>query len=583
MNFQFISYLIPLLISALITLGLAIYGYKYRTVKGAKPFTISMVIGVLWAVSNGLEMAGTDLYTKIFWANCQYFAYAFAPVTWVIMVFKFTGKENWVNRRYILLLSIIPFITMILVWTNSYHHLIRYNVELNTEGVFPVVAKEYGLWFWVHTIYGYILNSSSIIFLMRASWRRNNVYRKQVYCLFIGFAILFLSSFLYVIGLTPIERFDISPVLFSLSGLIIGWGIFHFRLFDLVPVARTTVIEEMGAGIIVIDKKNRIIDINPRAKEMFVIEDKDACIGNTLSDIFGSLSVLANFISFDGGMKSLHKEFTLKIREQKYYYELFSSPIKDYRQELVARVLIINDITDLKRAREQINMQQKELAVMDERERMARDLHDNLGQILSFSSIQLQAVRQQFKKGNFEEGDESLQELKEIIRDAHKEIREYVYNIRDNTDYNESFLTLLQELVKKFRKNSDIKIIVENKFKSPEGYAGNSKSGFLGTEEKMQLINIIKESLTNVLKYAEADTVNIMLNSEDKNFKIMVEDNGKGIDKLNKTRGSGLNIMNERVKLIGGRLKIESQSGLGTRVIVNLPIDGGDNCENNDS
>jgi PAS domain S-box-containing protein len=362
-----------------------------------------------------------------------------------------------------------------------------------------------------------------------------------------------------------------------------GWGIFHFRLFDLVPVARTTVIEEMDAGIIVLDRRNRVIDINPRAKEMFAIDSKNGCLGNTLSEISGRLSILANFISFADEQDSLQKEFTLETRGEEYYYELFSSPIRDYRQELVARVLIINDITDVKRARDKLNTQKKELAVMDERERMARDLHDNLGQILSFSSVQIQTVRQQFKKENFKQADEYLQELKEIIRDAHKEIREYVYNIRDNTDYNENFIGLLKTIIGKFRKNSEVEVNLKTDFRQIEGCSGDKLANFLGTEEKMQLINVVKESLTNILKYAEADTVNILLGDKAGNFEIIIEDNGKGIDKLKEKSGSGINIMNERARLIGGQLKIESESNLGTRVIVTLPVDWGNNCENNDS
>jgi len=69
----------------------------------------------------------------------------------------------------------------------------------------------------------------------------------------LGFILIGFCNIMYVTGLSPFGGFDISPISFSVSGMIIGWGIFHFRLFDLVPVARATVIEKMGSGIIVID------------------------------------------------------------------------------------------------------------------------------------------------------------------------------------------------------------------------------------------------------------------------------------------------------------------------------------------
>src|SRR6056297_3733100 len=131
MSFQFTYYLIPLFISAFITFLLSIYSYKYRNVKGARAFFLSMLTGSLWALANGLEMAGVDLETKIFWANIQYVFYAFAPLIWLIMVFEFTEREELVNRKNIMLFSIIPLLTIFFVWTNDYHHLMRRNASLD--------------------------------------------------------------------------------------------------------------------------------------------------------------------------------------------------------------------------------------------------------------------------------------------------------------------------------------------------------------------------------------------------------------------------------------------------------------------
>src|SRR5690554_3121195 len=152
---------------------LAYYGYKHRSVRGAKAFVVSMLIGSLWAVTNGLEMAGVDLATKLFWANIQYIAYSFAPVVWLVMVLLFTDKADRVNKKNILLMSIIPVITIILVWTDYIHGLVRSNFVLDTSGVFPVISKDYGKWFWVHFVYCYLLNFSTIIFLFRIVLLKN--------------------------------------------------------------------------------------------------------------------------------------------------------------------------------------------------------------------------------------------------------------------------------------------------------------------------------------------------------------------------------------------------------------------------
>ena len=558
MKYQFIPYLIPLSISFFILLFLAYYGFRHCCVRGARAFSISMFIGSLWTLSNGLEMAGLELSIKFFWANMQYIAYGFSPVVWFVMVLEFTDRPDWVNKKNILLMSIIPLITIILVWTDHIHGLVRTGFSLDSSGVFPVISKDYGPWFWVHSTYSYLLNISAIILLFRTVLLKNTVYQKQAFHLLIGFFIITFFNLLYISGLSPFKGFDISPLTFSVAGIIFGWGIFHFRLFDLVPIARETVIEKMGSGIIVVDRMKRLIDINPQARKSLHLSEK-VDIGQALANISPELEGLIPEEEDDSLSQT---EFTLIDEDnEKHYYEIYLSLIRDYRKEHIAWVLILNDITDLKMAREQINQQKQELAVMDERGRMARDLHDNLGQILSFSSIQIQAVRQELKKDNQDLADQYLKRLNEIIKDAHKDIREYVYNIRNNSYYKKGFIFLMKKEIAEFKENSNLEI----KLKIPERLCLDS----LGTEEKMQLLHIVKEALTNVLKYAEADTVTISLNKKEDAMKMSIADNGKGIDETFNS-GSGLSIMHERAHLIGGQLKISSKAGRGTKIIVSI-------------
>lgn len=564
MKIQFIPYVIPLFVSFLILTTLAVYGYKHRSVRGAKAFAISMIIGSLWALANALEMAGIDLETKLIWANVQYIAYSFAPVAWLIMVLQFTDRADWVTRKNIIIMAIIPVITVVLVWLDPLYGLVRSNFIFDKSGAISVINKDYQMWFWVHFIYCYLLNFATIVFLIRSLLLKNTIYRKQAFYLLIGFLVISINNIMYVAGFSPIRGVDLSPVSFSISGMIVGLGIFYFRLFDLVPIARATVIEKMGSGIVVIDKIKRIIDINAEAKNILGLSKK--VVGKKLINYSPEIQEV---ISKIGDKNSAQTEFTLKDRQKEKrkqenfnYYELYISSIKDKHDEHIAWVLIINDITDLKLAREQINKQHQELAVMDERERMARDLHDNLGQVLSFSNIQIQAVRSEIKKGKQQLADDYLKRLNDIIKDAHKDIREYVYNIRDNSQYKERFVKLIEKEIEEVAKNStiEVELIIDKKVNI-----------ILGIEEKMQLIHIVKEALTNILRYAEADIVKIVLKKKKELLVLIIEDDGKGID-ATVSGGSGLNIMNERAKLIGGEFKIDSQPGRGTKIIVSFPI-----------
>lgn len=138
-------------------------------------------------------MMGTDLPTKLFWANVQYIFYNVIPVTWLVLALQYTGKDRWLTRRRLFWLLIIPVLTIIVAWTNQYHGLLRRDVFLDLNGPFPVVGKTYGPWFWVFAVYSYPLMIVSCVIHLRAMWRMQRIYRWQTLALLTGLVLPLLA------------------------------------------------------------------------------------------------------------------------------------------------------------------------------------------------------------------------------------------------------------------------------------------------------------------------------------------------------------------------------------------------------
>ncbi|MBH1939954.1 PAS domain S-box protein [Mobilitalea sibirica] len=576
MAYQFIPYSILLVLSALTTMALGIYGCRHKECPGTKAFVVSMFIGTLWSVSNALEISALTLEHKLIWANIQYIAYSLAPVAWSIMVHQFLDKAHYVKKKYLILLLIIPIITIFSVWADQIYGIVRYDIHLDTTGSLPVIAKKYSPWFWVHFLQAYFLNFYSVLLLLKSVGTKNTIYRKQSFPLLIGTGLIFSFNLAYILGIRILPH-DISPLIFSISGAIIAWGIFRFRLFRLVPIARNKVIEAMNHIVIVTDAADIVVDVNPAAAKLLALHKDQNLIGKPLSAISEEIAAL-----LDHNDILTRREMQLKhaFENKSRNYEIQISPIMNNKGTLMGNVIVMNDITELKQAEEELYREQRELAVMAERDRLAKDLHDNLGQIFSFAGIQIQVAQLEQRRGNQELADQYLERLGEIIEEAHQEMRNYVYSTRIDEYRNNSIENLILNQISIFINNSG--------YFSRNDIELNLAGYEFPVEVKMHIVNIIKEALNNILKHACATCVKISLGKDIDNYKLVIEDNGIGF--LSKSimnsqgSGSGLCIMDERTRLLGGTLKIDSSLGKYTKIIVEFPERvGGYQDENNDS
>jgi PAS domain S-box-containing protein len=478
---------------------------------------------------------------------------------------QFTGYDEWVQNKKVLWLMLIPTIVLILVWTDGQHGLIRYDIHMDYSGLFPVIDKKYGPVFFIHAAYSYLLNLSAAVLLIRGVFYKNTVYRKQAAALLAGLSLIVIPNLMYILGLGPVQRFDITPVFFGPAGLIIAWGIFRFKLFDLVPLARATVIEIMDAGVMVLDLQNRVLDINP-AFEKIIGLNTAGILSTRAEEVCANIPQLAQACIDRNITETV---FSLENGESLRFYELLLSPLVDKKGMLVGRLVISYEITEKKLAEQEYMKQQWKLAVIEERERMARDMHDNLGQVLGFINLQAQGIRQELANAGVGITSKKLDKLVAVSQSAHNEIREYILNARNLASTETDFISALTREILIFEEQAEWKV----KLDIPMGFTGEE----LEPNAKVNILNIVKEALNNISKHAEALNVRISVAFEQEQLCAAIEDDGKGFDVIqcNITDRSkfGLNIMRERAVAIGAQIDIESVVGQGSRIALRVPLE----------
>ena len=364
MHWQYTPYIWLPLISAAVTAALGIYAGRHRRdVPGATPFVILALATMLWSLANALEMAGADLPTKLFWANVQYLSYVTLPVAWLALALEHTGQDKWLTRRRLAWLSVEPVITIVLAWTNNLHGLMRRNIYLDTNGPFSVIGKTYGPWYWVHAVYSYTLLFTAVYLFARALLRAQPLYRRQTLVLLFGFLVPLVWNVLYNLGLSPNPRYDIAPAVISVCGIAIAWGLFRYRLFDIVPIARATVIESMDDGVIVLDAQNRIIDLNPTAQSMLGLASSQA-MGQPVQQVL-TQSVWNDWVEQYGNATAAQGEIALGEGDARRDYDVRISPLTDRRGGLTGRLVILRDITRRKQAEQALRQRNRELTLLN--------------------------------------------------------------------------------------------------------------------------------------------------------------------------------------------------------------------------
>ncbi len=575
MKYNYIPIIWPLIVSGMLTLSMGIFAQlKHRKATGVEFFALSMFIVTFWSIPNALELSAVELSVKLFWANVQYIAYCFSPVSLLILCMEATGYTYRKNRRKLLWLVILPCITLVLVWTNQAHGLIRYDVRLAYNAAFSVIEKEYGIWFYIHAVYSHCLNLCAVGVLLRASFARRSVYKKQAFHLLIGTSFIIVPNLFYILGISKLS-FDITPVFFGPAGVIMLWSIFHNRMFELVPLARAAVIESMDAGVMVMDMQDRVLDMNPEFKKI---------IGSSMSKYYlmpveEVCKEIPELVDLIKEKRISRSDFSLSAEKESRIFEVLLIPLCDKKNTLLGRLAVIYDVTEKKQAQQEFLKQQWQLAVIDERERITRDLHDNLGQVLGFINLQAQAIRQELMNEGIDLVYDKLDRLIMATQNMHAEIREYISSVRTSVITERDFITSLKNDISNFEQQTGLSVILHISDASIEKK--------FDPAVMVNIRNIIREAMNNIRKHAYANEVWISFEIEEEQMVVSIEDDGRGFEvetKNDKVKNKfGLDIMKERAALIGGGVTVRSEPEKGCRVTVYVPRKRGEDTNGYES
>jgi PAS domain S-box-containing protein len=546
----------PLLAAVMFLLALACYGWRRRDVTAALPFALGSLFAAFWAAGATLEFAAVAPATQIFWIKVQ--ACLMLPATTAITVFilEYAWPDRPLPRRDLLLLSLAPLTLIALVLTDARHQLMWRDFAAAGEAAVPLIGPGSAFFF----IYSYLLALAGILILVWL-FLRSPQQRRPAAIMITGqlaARLIFTLSFFRLVPTDlPLDVLAITVVFFMYAV-----ALFAFHIFDPVPAARRMVIEQLQAGVLVLDPHGRIAALNPAAEGILGVPAASAG-GRPLRELLPAYPVAALAES-----KEIELSLDGAAGQEARVYTVASSLLDDWRGLEIGRLLLLHDITAQKRTQTRLVEQQRALAALHERESLARDLHDSIGQVLGYTGFQLEAAIQLLRNGETETAVAQLNRLAAITREAHADVREYILDLRTTPAPQESFFSTLRHYLDGFSQNYGIQTLF---------VAGQELDEELFTADtRLQLLRVVQEALANARKHGRAHCVKVSFACEDGRVRLIIEDDGQGFDPdLPPAAGErhfGLRFMRERAEMLGGSLDIATAPGTGVRVIVEFPL-----------
>jgi len=343
MNREEVFYLIPYLLSLAITTGVFAYTWRHRYIRGAEIYSWFAGGQAITTLGFIFELVSPNLQTKILWDKFQWLTLSFLVfIPFLVFSIQFSGHRLRHPRITWGYLIGMPLLFTLFLLTDGIHHLAYPNPHLSTD--FPFPDLKYDLT-WVVYLYSFLYiygsNFYGIGLLTRRAVQSNTLYRLQYWTIAIGFLIPLLLSFFALADIRITPQRDITPFTFAIGNIVVTWGLFRYRLFDIVPIARERIIEGMTDPIVVLDINNRIVDINPPA--LVALEKTTTqIIGLPSNEVFEKWPIIVSELE---SRTVERKEIAIKSDDDTVFYDLNISPIEDKMGHLIGRIIVARDIT----------------------------------------------------------------------------------------------------------------------------------------------------------------------------------------------------------------------------------------------
>jgi PAS domain S-box-containing protein len=530
--------------------------WRRRDVRGALPLALLAFLGVAVFVAIAAETASSSMEARRFWFVAR--SALILPSSFIVLWFAlvYASLERWLSRPVVGFLVgsvVLHFVLYLpggadLIWSRVWWD----------EEVRATLAP-LGALFAASAFVAFVLATAILLVL----FVRSPAHRAPVALILAG---QIATRVVYPLAtLKVIELPNVATVLvFDFATLMYVIAVLRLRLFDLVPFARESILARMPDGLLVLDSAGRIADANQAALRLLG-RDRSGVLGQPAGE---ALSGMPNAVQAVA-RSELCAEASFDSPSGSVVCEISRTPLADWQGNDVGSLILLHDITRLRRVEAQLVEHERALATVAERERLARDLHDGVAQALAYLGLQAGAIRKLASDGKLATVDERLGRLAAVAEDTHSDVRRTIAELANAPTRDDDFVASLRAHLDVSERDHGIATSL--------AIAPSADHTDVPPGAATHLLRIVDEAVTNAIRHGRARNARVSLEREELFLSLAVEDDGVGFESepvLADGNGHyGLRFMRERAAEFGGHLAVVSAPGRGTRVTVRIPLD----------
>lgn len=333
------SYAAWLIISGSIALTLAGFIWRRRSAPGGRALIVLLAAITVWSWMYAGYWLSPSLVMKRIWIDLASIGVVFSTPALFVLVVEFTGRSRWLTRRNYMYLSILPLLTLLIVWTDPLHHLYFSDPDISN----PANLLRGGPWFWFQVGYSYAATVSAVAILILEIANHFGLYRRQLGIILLGILLPWLGNLLALIQPPVFVGLDLTPITLLATPLCFAYGVLGMGLMDLVHISRDVLVETLEDGILVVDIHDRVVDINANALKL--ASPMESPIGKPLTEVFSRWKDLIDKYNLP------EARFDVQLTDFPYLHlDVRILPLKDRSGRKLGRLVTWRDITEEKKA-----------------------------------------------------------------------------------------------------------------------------------------------------------------------------------------------------------------------------------------